>query len=409
LGSGVVVRFFIWDRLLLSNEKTISIFPSGLSSACYQNRQLPVFRRRFWRMMGLSMTSVIRSCSHMNNNLIQVLLIFFGGALCLLPLAAKPTSDFSHSELLIAVPSQRNRDSAVAAFALGLPILAEIVVEVITSITTEGKAEKVKLHIGRQLLNTRERFLLACGILTIPITAFFPGNTFQLVNMYLCLRKCRFMFVGGTVITSLSRYDVTFWSVRQTYSIVTCLIVGSVLGSYAENNDQRIDRQLSPLAIFAYGCYILALLILLYCNARWLLSIIPTYFTKQTLKPWLDKGSQKDLHITDAQLLIPLLYVATTGLVSILLSIIFRVSPEIDAYNSDALFYHHLALILYVVFIMYLGDRMMKYDVIRGLVSHSVPYRTVPYALPYVRVCCTACLIWIVFLSILIADRISLH
>jgi hypothetical protein len=391
VGSGIVAEF-LWDRLLLGNEKTTFNFPSGLASACYQNRQLSVLSRRFWRMLRPSMTSIIRSCAHMNNNFIQVLLIFFGGALCLLPLAAKPTSDFSDSELLTAVPSQRNRDSAVAAFALGLPILAEIVVEVITSITTEGRAEKVKLHIGRQLLNTRERFLLACGILTIPITAFFPGNTFQLVNIYLCLRKCRFMFVGGTVITSLSRYDVTFWSVRHTYSIVTCLIVGSVLGSYAENNNQHIGRQLSPLAIFAYGCYILALVILLYCNARWLLSIIPTYFTKQTLKPWLDKGSQKDLHITDAQLLIPLLYVATTGLVSILLSIIFRVSPEIDAYNADALFYHHLALILYVVFIMYLGDRMMKYDVIRGLVSYCVAY-ALPCALPYVHACCTACLI----------------
>lgn len=325
-----------------------------------------------------------RSCAHVNNNFIQCMLIFFGGALCLLPLAARPTSDFSHSELLSAVPSQRNRDSAVAAFALGLPILAEILVEKITSLSTAGRSEKVKIHFGRQLLNTGERFLLACGILTIPITAFLPGKTFQLVNIYLCLRKCRFMFVGGTVITSLSRYDVTFWTVRKTYSIVTCLIIGSVLGSYAENNNLHSYQPSSPLAIFAYGLYILALLILLYCNARWLQSIIPTYFTKQPLKPWLDKGSQKDLQITDAQLLLPLLYVATTGLVSVLLSIIFRVSPEIDRYNADALFYHHLALILYVVFIMYLGDRMMKYDVIRGLVSHTIPY-IFPYVPLHVR------------------------
>lgn len=358
--------------LLLDNEK--GDFPNCLSSDCDLNLLQSTLSRQFWRMLRLPMSSVIRCCAHMNNNFIQVLMIFFGGVLCLLPLAAKPTSDFSHSDLFNAVPSQRNRDSAVAAFALGLPILAEIVVEVITSISTKGRSEKVKIHFGRQLLNTRERFLLACGILTIPITAFLPASTFQLINIYLCLRKCRFIFVGGTVITSLSRYDVTFWSVRKTYSILSCIIGGSVLGSYSENNNQYAGRQLSPLSIFAYGLYLLALMILLYCNTRWLLSITPTYFAKQTSKPWLDGGSQKDLHITDAQLLIPLLYVITTGLVSVLLSIVFRVSPEIDAYNADALFFHHLGLVLYVVLIMYLSDRMMKYDVIRGLVSPTVPY-----------------------------------
>lgn len=326
----------------------------------------------FGRMQRPPLTSIFCSFIHGNSNLIQILLIFLGGALCLLPLTGNPSIDLSHSDLLNAVPSQRNRDSAVAAFALGLPILGEVIVEMITSISTEGKSEKVKIHLGGQLLNTRERFLMALGILTIPITAFLPEDTVDLVNIYLCLRKCRFIFVGGTIITSLCRYDVAFWTVKKSFSIVVCLVIGSVMGSFSENGSLRGRRSTHELAGIAYGFFILALCILLYCNARWFLSVIPSLFSKQALKPWRDGVSQKDPQITDAQLLLPLLYVFTTGLVSIIICVIFRVSPEIDAYNSDALFYHHLALIMYVIFLMYLSDRMMKYDVIRGLVSATV-------------------------------------
>ena len=45
------------------------------------------------------------------------------------------------------------------------------------------------------------------------------------------------------------------------------------------------------------------------------------------------------------------------------------VYPEVETSNSNVIFYNHLALVGYLLFVMYISERMVKYDIIQGLVS----------------------------------------
>ena len=101
---------------------------------------------------------------NLSTNLTQLIVCFLGGILCLFPLTGVPDAQLSDFRFRDAVSSTRNRDSGVAAIALVVPIVIQIATETITSyIRGDGNTAKIKLLVGRELLNNKERFLLACG------------------------------------------------------------------------------------------------------------------------------------------------------------------------------------------------------------------------------------------------------
>lgn len=304
----------------------------------------------------------------MSTNFWQISFCFIGGILCFIPLRLNSLTDYADSMRRETLTSSRSRDSAIAASSLTLPIFLEIITDIVT--TVSAKSEKVEMHVKQALLNTRERFVLACAILSISLTAFLPTDTPHLVNIYLCMNNCRLTFVGGAVIISLCRCDPNFWSPRKTYVALTLLASSTVTGAFADNWSVLSKSNTSKNV--AFMLFMLALAILLYCNVLWLYSMVPQLITG--IHHYSRKMKCEDIGGLRNFPIFPFLYVLTVTLATIVLVVTRRTYPENERKNADALFYHNLGFNMYLLFIMYISERQTKFEVIQGLVGvHLLP------------------------------------
>jgi hypothetical protein len=284
---------------------------------------------------------------NISTNSIQILVCCGAGIFCFTPLMLHPSENPGASLLKFALTSHQNRDSAVAALALTAPILMEIITEMTFSFLRRNDVKKANIHIEQELLNWRERLILVCGIITIPIAAFLPPETVNMVNAYLCLRKCRSMLVAGAIIISLCRYDPKIWTVRITYLILLLLAVGTIVGSF----------------MTGVGAFFI-------CNARWLCSVLPS-LNKAMIPSNAVQGISIKVQSTDdmTDLLLQLVYILSITIISLILIATYYMFPGIGLYSPTAMFYNNLAFVLYLLFIMYISERKMKFKVVKTLVS----------------------------------------
>ena len=310
--------------------------------------------------------------SSANTNTAQFLICLLGGICCLIPLGMSSIMDFTQSPLLFTLTSLRFRDSAVFAASVTLPLFFEVTFEIISAIVTGNKTGKSKMNVDAVLLNTRERFLLFCGIVTIPITALLPSNTYHLVNLYMCLRRSRTVFVFGGVVTSLSRYDNNNWPVRKCYLMLISLICGAAIGAFADNYSllgapSHLRNVSTVFNVCFSGTFV-------YCNCMWLCSDIPRLF-----KGFFSISGDNTIDTIQnsrgisrcPNLISPLVYATSTTLVGCLSVAAAMTFGGADNYGADALFLHNLMFIIYLLMIMYISERMLKNEVVRGLVSSS--------------------------------------
>lgn len=299
----------------------------------------------------------------------------------MIPLGMSSIVDFTQSPLLFTLTSLRFRDSAVFAASVTLPLFFEVTFEIISAIVTGKKTGKSKMNVDAVLLNTRERFLLFCGIVTIPMTALLPSNTYHLVNLYMCLRRSRTVFVFGGVVTSLSRYDNNNWPVRKCYLMLISLICGAAIGAFADNYSllgapSHLRNVSTVFNVCFSGTFV-------YCNCMWLCSDIPRLF-----KGFFSISGDNTIDTIQnsrgisrcPNLISPLVYATSTTLVGCLSVAAAMTFGGADNYGADALFLHNLMFIIYLLMIMYISERMLKNEVVRGLVSSSfLPFSLSPF------------------------------
>ena len=296
-----------------------------------------------------------------------------GGFCCFFPFLLGQLNDFNATVLSAALSSRRSRDLAVASITLIVPLYMGILTDTITSLSIRDKSKKIRLHVGQELLNTQERFALACAILVVAMPSAMQSNMPNLANVWMCLRNFRLMLVGGIVNVSLCRYDRNFWSMSKTCTSLALLAGSTILDSCAINLQSLGDY---PVArIVASVALLVAVVIFLSCCFRWLRSVCPKVYrgaililSPKTPSPAkIDRSPKCYKH-----LLFPLLYVTSITMITITLVPLMIFYPP-SSYNDDALFFDSLGNIIFLLFIMYISDRMMKYEVIEGLVSHNTP------------------------------------
>lgn len=299
---------------------------------------------------------------NISTNSIQILVCCGAGIFCFTPLMLHTSENPGASLLKIALTSHQNRDSAVAALALTAPIFMEITTEMIFSFLRRNDAKKANIHIEQELLNWRERLILVCGIITIPIAAFLPPETVNMVNAYLCLRKCRSMLVAGAIIISLCRYNPKIWTVRITYLILLLFAVGTIVGSFSAT--------VIVASNVGQGFFMTGVGAFFICNARWLCSVLPS-LNKAMIPSNAVKGISIKVQSTDdmTDLLLQLVYILTITIISLILIATYYIFPGIGLYSPTAMFYNNLAFVFYLLFIMYISERKMKFKVVKSLVS----------------------------------------
>lgn len=300
-------------------------------------------------------------------NHIHSLICLIGGTGCLIPLAITPLIDYRSSQLHAALISERFKDSSIFTMTFALPVLFDIISEVFQSLLMTKPRNKAKMKVKDALLNTRERFVLFCGMVTIPIVSFMPVHTQNLANIYLCMKRCRSMLVFGSVVTSLCRYNKKLWTVKKSYCMLLLIFVATFSGSLADNTSLQsvipVAHNFSLLLYLVVGC------IFFFYNGKWLCSFAPTVLKWLFSKSIKDAEEPLEGHRDDRKnSIFPLVYATVTTIISIASMAIARSYTGDRRYCEEDLFYQNLIIVLYLLVLMYISERMLKYEVVQGLV-----------------------------------------
>ena len=298
----------------------------------------------------------------MTTNVIQSMICIIGGLCCLIPLCFEPLREYDGPYTRVSLTSERYRDLAVAAIALTIPIFLEIITETIASVRSAFSLDKDEIKVQQALINTPERFMLAGAVLTTSTIALMSDNSENYINTYICASKCRMTFVGGAIAASLCRFDSSYWSVRSTYFMLCLLISSSIMGSFADN----MIRANSTIDYVASALFLSAFAIFSYCNIMWLYSFGPTFYREVTSQALSDNSSRRSCSALSYQHL----YVVIVAVVSLVTIITRKIYPELESLNSSAVFHHNMGVNTYLILLLYISERMMKYEILQGLVSH---------------------------------------
>lgn len=299
--------------------------------------------------------------------LLPTVIYILGSTLCFIPLFTGGLVSYGSYSINDAVFSQKGRDLSIASVTLSVPIFLGVLTDFATSITIRDKSEKIRPHVGRELLMSFERLVMTVAILIVAVPAFLEAETPNFENLWLCMRRCRLLLVAGSVQVSLCRYDKSFFSIKTTSISLTLMSMGSVIG--ACNTNILSVSKLLALSYVSGATILIGIIFFLRNCWKWLFYVTPQIyrwaFQRSTNCP--SKGNVVVLQCCK-HYLFPSMLVVSSGAASIILIIISSIYPIID-YDSDSVFYDNLGNIFFNLFTMFISDRMMKFEVIEGLVS----------------------------------------
>ena len=297
------------------------------------------------------------------------LLILLGGIICFCPLLFGPLIYLEDSPRRPNLASRSNRDLAAGAVALSAPILVEITLKTVGSFSSDRKSTKVEKHMREALLSSTELFLLILGILSCHVTAFLPSDTPNLVNIFICGKRCRAVLACGTIATSCCRYDAKFWSIRATIATVLTVTFSSAVASMHDNLPGL--HEIKEIKIISATLFYIGYFIFSVNSIRWLLSIAPILFKKINCdcRSQIDGVSGETDAVTSGYHLYPLLYVVTTSLTSTIAVIMNGTFQKWEETDSNSISHHNLLITAYLFLVIYISNEMMKYEIIKGLVS----------------------------------------
>ena len=290
-----------------------------------------------------------------------------GSSLCFIPLLMGGLVSFSSSSLSNSVLSQKGRDLSISSVTLAVPICLGLLTDFATSFTIRDKSEKIRPHVGRELLTSFERLAMTLALLIVSVPAFLDTDRPDFENIWLCMRRCRLLLVSGSVQVSLCRYDKSFFSVKTTSMSLLLMSIGSVVGVCGVNISSLSKIRALP---YISGVTVLIGKILFLRNSwNWLYYVTPQII-RWAFKRSINNPSIGNIGATVCckHYLFPSMLVASTAAGCIILIVTSSLYPAIN-FDSDSIFYDNLGAIFYNVLTMFISDRMMKFEVIEGLVS----------------------------------------
>jgi hypothetical protein len=338
----------------------------------------------------LNRKSVVMSNSHVertsrsvNSNTIHFIICFAGGICCLLPLYICPTSKMELAPLRRAILSQSNRDLSVASLSLIIPLIMDLLTELAYSTWMRGKDDDVKIRVKQSLLNSIERSATLFGTAVVPMTAFFPAQTHNLAYIHACCERCQLVMIGGAVMISLCRYNDKYWTVPRTYISLVLLAIGTITLAFTGNtSDTDTARGASYIiSYFAYSTILASAAIFFCCSGLWLYAVIPTISPESFWWPRTSKATEtgqennsnsSTFSSSTEQLIFPALFVIVSMTTISMLIILSVMYPGLASFDDRALFIHNFSFLLYIAIVSYVSIRMMKFEVVQGLVSTSV-------------------------------------
>jgi hypothetical protein len=300
----------------------------------------------------------------MKDNLIQVGISFVGGLCCLLPLLCQ-ASNYEGLRLRSELSSTMYRDSAMMIIALVIPIALDTLADIVDFFSRK----KLRLHKTGTFFNTNERIVFLCGMLVCPLTVLLSDDTHDLAFIYVCTNKSRLMMSYGVLVASLCRYKKEYWSIRNTYIMLFLMGAGSICGAFFNNmyiKDVTDTKGIPEKIVWLAFCGILtAGFIFFGCSARWLFVVVyPKVKIFSLTEP------HERVKVPDNSYF-PLIFNVAAVLSVILIIFLHGYYWGLHTHKSNALFLNNMAYIFYLIAFYFVMIRMVKYEVMQGLVSQS--------------------------------------
>lgn len=299
---------------------------------------------------------VSRIRGNLTPNVIQVLLCYMFGFFCLLPLYYDPSTYLEETILRNSLTSIGYRYSAVATIALAIPFMLDLVTDLVLK-PKDVKQSNEKTIVKEGFLNNMEKVLFLIGTVMLPIVAFLPDTTARWAFIYVCCNKCQQLLVFGAVISSVSRYDKSAWTDRTTYITIITLGAGNVLICNTQNRQpvMQVTSSCGPYELVALALVLLSAMVHIFATIRWF------------------RGSYKKhilLHsktLKTSELFYPLIYNTMTVSCVITLAVLLIKYNRISMHDEAAVLVNNLIYFAYILFIIFLSMRMVKYEVVQGL------------------------------------------
>lgn len=350
-----------------------------------------------------------RSSRSENSNTIHFVICFAGGICCLLPLLLCPNSKMELTPLRTAILSQSNRDLSVAALSLIIPLIMDLITELAYSTWIRGKDDDVKIRVKPSFLNSIERSAALFGTAVVPMTAFLPAHTHNLAYIHACCERCQLVMIGGAVMISLCRYNDKYWTIPRTYLALILLTIGTIILAFTGNiSDTDTARGAAYIiSYFGYSTILASAVIFFWCSCLWLSHVIPIIspesfgFSTTTNSSKTSKTSKKvhkknqknnnnaavssTFSTSSEHLTFPALYVSVSMTTIAMLIMISAMYPSVASYDERAIFLHNFSFLLYIAIVSYVSIRMMKFEVVQGLVSTYIHTFIRTYIYAYVN------------------------
>ena len=322
----------------------------------------------------------------MRKNELQLLFCFLSGIFCFLTLWLRVTSYLEFRPLREALNyCPEFRYSCAASVALVLPLFSDVLLDVIDYCRKLGSQEN-KRRIANEsgaerfnFLNISERMLILMGIVVVPLVGFLPIHTENLALIYTCCSKCQLNFIGGAVAISLNRYNKEYWSTKCTNLSLILLSVGLISAPFLDN---AFATTTSPSALViildngSFGSLLIPCVLFIVNSSRWLIIVYcRAYSWKRSFMcssrpqtPVLNMRGTTANH-SDDHTFFPMLYtISGTALVGVL-CLQIGLNDRSDSYDRVVLFRSSLPFLMFHILISTVSLRMVKNEVVQGLVS----------------------------------------
>lgn len=302
-------------------------------------------------------------------NRIQLGMISVTSFCCLIPLFLETESYIEETSLRKALSSRIYRDSAIAVIALAIPLLMDTIADMFNSFFKKDHNKidgmYIRLNDAFVLLNDNEKIVFLVGLLILPITALLPSHTINLGLIYVCCQNFQFMMVAGIVFSSLCRYDRKVWSASITYLCICLVAVAIISKSFVVNlvSNGPVTKVVADInAIFPYFFYVTCVIFFI-CTVRWLTGISFSFFRRSS--------NTDDNNMKRRSNYFPLLFIAFIFSALAILLYLSAEYPFITDFDENGIVVNMMPYLLSLLFVSFATLRMVKFEVIEGLVSQN--------------------------------------
>lgn len=307
----------------------------------------------------------------LSSNLLHIAICCLGGLCCFLPLVRNSASNLEDTTLKHSLTTGNSfRDSSVASLALASPLALDILMDVGISLIKRIRVTPTESLTPQTCLNNLEKTLCLIGIIVVPITAFLPDyNNFALI--FVCCNKCQSFVVGATVMTSICRCNRNTWSVISTLTFLLLLIFAQITSTFSLNASVGVNSSdfNGKMVIAADICTMIAVAIILLCSIQSLFYLCRrAYHDMKTVKLIRPNETTSERHSRNY------VFFSICWLSIFIVGVVFLVAisqsyGSIIHFNETALLLNSITYLSFELAITILTMRMVKFDVVKGLVS----------------------------------------